>query len=610
MKLFTLLIYYILLIIIPTNAMMSLRKRPRGFVIDDFCKRSVNKLRSWHGPGENLKVEYDQNDDDDDECLVRLFPSNPDHNYHTQFSYSCFDLSRHRKMFLHVKYSGSDAFTISLYQNNGACNPFRAPFPGTMDSVEASRYTTDGGGDIYVPLSHFYIDLKRASSIAFHGFYKDEETVLHKVEIVKHLPRDVDVPRKLPTGSMVLTCKRPNSFAFGIDDGDPRLAQKVMEILDDEDIKVTFFVVGQGLRDPSTNLTEVYSEMIEKGHQVALHSDTHPRMEGLQTEDEIDDEITGGQHALKDLLGIESRYFRPPYGTIGARMRQRLAAHIDDPYIVNWSVDVEDWLWANTNEPWRQLKAFRRDIDRGGNLVVMHYLTWNTVKYFREFIRIAKHKGKKIMRIDQCMMDPDAPDLMSSSENQETKMLRTRPDAKPKNEESIMSPTTPKENYPQQIHLTSENIYLELTYSPLNTTRILAQINSPSAGANILFLGTTRDTFENRPVSQLSYTSYAPLALKTLTEIARATFRDHEGIKGVSISHRLGVVPVTEASIAIAVSAAHRGPAWRAGEEVLEKCKERLEVWKREEFVGERPEEGEWRANRDTDSRGRAVKSS
>lgn len=164
-------------------------------------------------------------------------------------------------------------------------------------------------------------------------------------------------------------------------------------------------------------------------------------------------------------------------------------------------------------------------------------------------------------------------------------------------------------SYPRQIHLPTENIYLELTYTPLDTNRILSQISSAAAGANVLFLGTTRDTFEDRAVAQLSYTTYAPLALKTLTAIARQTRQRHQGIKGVSISHRLGVVPVTEASIAVAVSAAHRGPAWKAAEEALEACKDRLEVWKREEFVGERPEEGEWRANRDTDATGRKVES-
>lgn len=77
--------------------------------------------------------------------------------------------------------------------------------------------------------------------------------------------------------------------------------------------------------------------------------------------------------------------------------------------------------------------------------------------------------------------------------------------------------------------------------------------------------------------------------------IAKAIHAKHS-LRGVAITHRLGVVPIGEESILIAVSAPHRQAAWRAGEEALEECKSRIEVWKREEFEGE---EGVWRANRD-----------
>lgn len=77
-----------------------------------------------------------------------------------------------------------------------------------------------------------------------------------------------------------------------------------------------------------------------------------------------------------------------------------------------------------------------------------------------------------------------------------------------------------------------------------------------------------------------------------------ADVRARHSLKGIAMAHRLGDVPIGEESIVIAVSAAHRGAAWRAGEEALEAAKERVEVWKREEFVGE-GKEGVWRANRD-----------
>lgn len=70
----------------------------------------------------------------------------------------------------------------------------------------------------------------------------------------------------------------------------------------------------------------------------------------------------------------------------------------------------------------------------------------------------------------------------------------------------------------------------------------------------------------------------------------------HE-LVAIAMIHRLGVVPIGEESILICVSSAHRQAAWRAGEEALEECKEKVEVWKLEEFGGD--EGGVWRANRD-----------
>lgn len=160
-------------------------------------------------------------------------------------------------------------------------------------------------------------------------------------------------------------------------------------------------------------------------------------------------------------------------------------------------------------------------------------------------------------------------------------------------------------NYPQSLRLEASNVHVLLTYSELDPSAHLKHIRSPSAGANVLFTGTTRDTFEDKPVARLSYICYPALALKTLSKIAERAVGKH-GLLGVSIAHRLGEVPVCEESIVIAVSAGHRLAAWRAGEGVLEECKARVEIWKREEFVGEDPEvTGEWRANKESDPEGR-----
>lgn len=299
----------------PPLPRLELRDVDQGtapLVIDTFQDPLHNDLGFWHGAGEDLTLYHEPGS-------VSFFPIDPDQNYHTQFNtHGCFSLLPWQDQFLHVIYDGTDQFTVSLNEHNIECSAARAPFPGVPDSVQASRYVVrtrsdsrddddssdskdaaelysksgEKGGqgpasppktELYIPLSHFRVDQRRVVSVSFTGFYTNETLTLHRVEIVPSVPPPsrannyFTVPRKMKTGRLVLRCSVPNSFAFGIDDGQPKFAQEVMSILDEEDVRVTFFVVGAGLQDSTTNFTHFYKEMMKKGHQVALHSNTHPK---------------------------------------------------------------------------------------------------------------------------------------------------------------------------------------------------------------------------------------------------------------------------------------------------------------------------------------------
>ncbi|KAI5812136.1 molybdopterin synthase large subunit CnxH [Pyronema omphalodes] len=138
----------------------------------------------------------------------------------------------------------------------------------------------------------------------------------------------------------------------------------------------------------------------------------------------------------------------------------------------------------------------------------------------------------------------------------------------------------------------AENIHICLTYDVLSLNTTTDLVRSPSAGAIVLFLGTTRDTFEDRPVKTLSYDCYVSLCLRTLTTIAREIKKKHN-LCGIALTHRLGNVGVGEESVHIAISSKHRREAWLAGEEALEEVKKRAEIWKKEVF-----QDGSvWRSN-------------
>lgn len=125
---------------------------------------------------------------------------------------------------------------------------------------------------------------------------------------------------------------------------------------------------------------------------------------------------------------------------------------------------------------------------------------------------------------------------------------------------------------------------IALTSQPIDSTAVLAAVSTPAAGAVVLFLGTTREFTNGRQTVCLEYDSYPQMAEKKLAELA-AEANSRWPLTGVAIVHRLGHVPLGEASVAIAVSSPHRKAAFAAGEWLIDTLKEVVPIWKKENWA-------------------------
>ena len=85
-------------------------------------------------------------------------------------------------------------------------------------------------------------------------------------------------------------------------------------------------------------------------------------------------------------------------------------------------------------------------------------------------------------------------------------------------------------------------------------------------------------------VLSLAYEAYEPLAVKSLSDLANRVLEEHSSILHIAIHHRLGLVPVGEASVMIAVSSPHRKESFRAVEWLLEALKRETAIWKKEQY--------------------------
>lgn len=121
----------------------------------------------------------------------------------------------------------------------------------------------------------------------------------------------------------------------------------------------------------------------------------------------------------------------------------------------------------------------------------------------------------------------------------------------------------------------------DLRESPLSLDEAIANVHRPGAGGISVFVGVVRDESEGRAVTRLDYSAYASMAKKEMERIAEEIEREIEGARVCAI-HRLGSLEVGDAAIVCAASAPHRGEAFKACRELIDRIKARVPIWKRE----------------------------
>jgi molybdopterin synthase catalytic subunit len=136
----------------------------------------------------------------------------------------------------------------------------------------------------------------------------------------------------------------------------------------------------------------------------------------------------------------------------------------------------------------------------------------------------------------------------------------------------------------------SEAVLVRLSADPLSVDEALAFVADPAAGGTCVFVGTVRDASSAGEVSALRYEAWDELAEDRLREIG-AEVLERWPVRRVAILHRTGDLPVGEASVVVACSAPHRAEAFEACRHGIERLKQDVPIWKKEELVSG---EAEW----------------
>ncbi len=137
----------------------------------------------------------------------------------------------------------------------------------------------------------------------------------------------------------------------------------------------------------------------------------------------------------------------------------------------------------------------------------------------------------------------------------------------------------------------ADRVFVALTRTPLDRLALEQRVQSPRAGALVTFDGVVRDHSrmpgENGPTSTLylDYDGYEAMALKLMRAIGEEAL-EMFSVHAIALAHRLGRLEIGESSVIVAVSSAHRAPAFEACRYAIDTLKTSVPIWKKEYFEG------------------------
>lgn len=178
------------------------------------------------------------------------------------------------------------------------------------------------------------------------------------------------------SGHVAITC----NVDLGWED---EYIEKILEVLDKENVKITFAVTGKWAEKNK----EMLLKMQEKGHEIANHGYQHINYDTLSYDENLN-EIKKSQQIIDDATKKESKFFQAPSG---AFCDETVKAANDLGYICyKWDVDTIDWM--DKDNPEKIIERIKKKDIKDGSIVLMHP-TKATTMCLDDIISIIRIKG-------------------------------------------------------------------------------------------------------------------------------------------------------------------------------------------------------------------------
>ncbi|MCP3741594.1 polysaccharide deacetylase family protein [Rossellomorea sp. BNER] len=183
-----------------------------------------------------------------------------------------------------------------------------------------------------------------------------------------------------------------NAIYLTFDDGPSNVSDQLLDILDDYQMKATFFMLGPNMQDHP----EVVKRMQNDGFGLALHGITHKAGEIYSSPYAPVEEMTEGQEILENLTGVHSNLIRLPYGSVPyLTENMRYLLDQNDFNIWDWNIDSRDWELKDERYVQHTIQKIQQMEQAGETPVILLHDKPEIIKYLPELLYYIKKQGYK-----------------------------------------------------------------------------------------------------------------------------------------------------------------------------------------------------------------------
>ena len=187
------------------------------------------------------------------------------------------------------------------------------------------------------------------------------------------------------------------SLTFDVNWAENDYLYEILDLLDENNVKATFFIMGKWVIYPEGN-REKLVEIHKRGHEIGNHSYVHPDFKNIGKE-RIIEEVKKTEEIIEKEVWVKTNLFRFPSGSYSQESLS--AIHGLEYKSIQWDVDSVDWKGESKE------REYKKVIDnvKGGSILLYHNNGKYTVENLKEIIPKLKSEGYEFVKISDIIYE-------------------------------------------------------------------------------------------------------------------------------------------------------------------------------------------------------------